>query len=175
MRRVLGTLAAALLLSAGGAGTVLAAEPHSSLDGFEPFVGATWKALVDPEKGTYDVARWDWTLSGHAVRIRHSVGDGAYGGETFVVWSPARESLVYYYFTNAGFFTEGTMEFDNGKLTSREAVQGHAGGVTEVEATQEVLADGRLRVRTRMLRDGIWETRPETIYERDPAASVVLD
>jgi hypothetical protein len=32
--------------------------PHP-LAAFEPFVGKTWKGLVDPDKEVYDVARWE--------------------------------------------------------------------------------------------------------------------
>ncbi|HEX9808787.1 MAG TPA: hypothetical protein VGC25_04190, partial [Alphaproteobacteria bacterium] len=53
-----------------------AAEPSPHLEPFQPFVGKTWKALVDPEKGVHDVARWELALGGQVVRILHSVGDG---------------------------------------------------------------------------------------------------
>ncbi len=146
-----------------------------ALDLFEPFLDKTWKGLVDQENGVYDVARWEKALAGQAVRITHSVGGGSYGGETIVMWDKTREALVYYYFTTAGFYTQGTMSFDPaGRLVSRETVKGHDGGVTEVQATQEVLADGRLRVRTRMLRNGSWEEREEVLYAVDPQAEVVL-
>jgi hypothetical protein len=142
---------------------------------FEPFLDKTWKGLVDPEKGVHDVARWERAIGGQAVRIVHSVADGAYGGETLVVWDRAREELVYFYFTTAGFYTQGTMSFDaEGRLVSREAVTGNEAGVTDVEATQELLPDGRMRVRTRMKRDGAWEDRGEVYYSVDPDAEVVL-
>jgi hypothetical protein len=148
--------------------------PHP-LAAFEPFVGKTWKGLVDPDKEVYDVARWERAVAGQAVRIVHSVADGAYGGETLVMWDRAREELVYFYFTTAGFYTQGTMSFDDaGRLVSREAVTGHEGGVTEVRATQSIEPDGRLRVRTQMLRDGAWEERDEVTYVVDPEAEVVL-
>jgi hypothetical protein len=167
-------LAAAILL-APWAGGATAAEPSPHLAPFKPFVGKTWRGLVDPGKGVYDVARWELALNDQAVRILHSVGDGAYGGETLVVWDRDEETLVYYYFTTAGFYTRGTMRADDeGRLHSREEVTGHGAGVTEVRAIQEVLPDGRLRVRTRMLRDGEWEERPEVIYEQAPRAEVVL-
>lgn len=152
-----------------------AAEPSPHLEPLEPFAGKTWKALVDPDKGIHDVARWELALNGQAVRILHSVGDGAYGGETLVIWDREEETLIYYYFTTAGFYTHGTMRVDDeGRLHSREEVTGNKAGITEVQATQELLPDGRLRVRTRMLRDGEWEERPEAIYEQAPGAEVVL-
>ena len=154
------------------------AEPQviESLKGLEPFMGRTWKALVNPESALYDVARWEPMVAGQAVRIRHSVGDGAYGGETIIMWDKAREELVFFYFTTAGFFTTGTMWFDEaGALNSREVVTGNASGVQEVHARQEILPDGRLKVGTRMLREGgKWEDRGDVIYKEDPSAKVVL-
>lgn len=145
------------------------------LQEFEPFVGRTWKALVNPDSGLHDVARWETALAGQAVRIVHSVGDGAYGGETFVMWNRDREELVYFYFTTAGFYTTGTMWFDDaGVLNSREVVTGEKSGVEEVRARQEILADGRLKVTTRMLRRGTWEDRGEVFYQEAPEARVII-
>lgn len=143
---------------------------------FAPFLNKTWKALVDPETQVHDVARWEPALGGQAIRMLHSVGDGAYGGETLVMWDREQEELVYYYFTTAGFYTSGTMSFDDdGRLHSRERVTGNEAGVTEVHATMEILPDGRMKVRTRMLRDGKWEDRGAVIYAEDPAAEVILN
>lgn len=172
--------AAALALALALAPTTAVAAADESrvppqLAPFEPFVGKTWKAVVNPETGAYDVARWERALAGQAVRIVHSVNDGVYGGETFVMWDRGREQLVYYYFTTGGFYTHGTMAFDaDGNLVSRETVEGHEAGVTEVRATQSLLPDGRMKVQTRMLRNGVWEERGEVIYSPAPDAEVVL-
>lgn len=140
-----------------------------------PFVGKTWKGLVNADKMLYDVARWEVALAGRAVRITHSVDDGMYGGETFVMWDRSREVLVYFYFTTAGFYTQGTMEATGaGRIVSRERVSGNESGITEVEAVQELLPDGRMRVSTRMLRDGVWEDRGEVFYVVDSKAEILL-
>ncbi len=145
------------------------------LEPFEPYLGRTWKALVNPDSGAHDVARWQPALAGQAIKIEHSVSDGAYGGETFIMWDRAREELVFFYFTTAGFFTTGTMWFDEtGALNSREQVTGNASGVEEVHARQEIMPDGRLKVTTRMLREGQWEDRGEVVYREDSAARVIL-
>ena len=157
-------------MSAGSAGW-----GPEALAPFEPFLNTTWKGRVDPSKEVYDIARWEVALGGQAVRIVHSVNNGAYGGETIVMWDREREELVYFYFTTAGFYTQGTMRFDDGgRLVSRETVVGQENGITEVEATQSVLDDGRLLVETRMLRHGAWEPRDPVLYRADPTAEVVL-
>ena len=169
-------VACIVLVPVAGALVATGNDASAHLKPFAPFLGKTWKGLVDPDKRTYDVARWELALSGQAIRIRHSVGDGAYGGETVVMWDKERAGLVYYYFTTAGFYTNGTMRFDDdGRLQSRETVAGDAGGVTEVRGTQEILPDGRLSVKTRMLRNGEWEDRGEVIYVEDATAKIVLD
>ena len=151
------------------------AETSPHLEPFAPYLGKTWKALVNPDDVAYDVSRWELILGGQAIRMRHSVNDGAYGGETIVVWDAGRDSLVYYYFTTAGFYTQGTMAFDGeGRLHTQEKVSGQAGGVSEVRSTQEILPDGRLKVETTMLRSGSWSEPTVVHYEEDPAAEIVL-
>lgn len=173
--------AATALLLAATAVTALGQEPPEEptvppqLQPFEPYLDRTWKGLVDPESGVHDVARWERALSNQAVRMLHSVADGAYGGETVVMWDREREEIVYTYFTTAGFYTSGTMQFDaEGRIHSREAVTGNEDGVTEVRAITELLPDGTMRVSTRMLRGGEWEERGAVLYVEDPDAELIL-
>jgi len=155
-----------------------AEEPLSEhLAPLAPFVGKTWRgefANSTPEKPLVDVSRWERALNGQAVRILHSVNDGDYGGETLIVWDAARQSLVYYYFTTAGFYTQGTVRLEGGKFLSHEVVSGNAEGVTEVEAVGEILPDGRLRSTSRHLKNGQWVTGHEVVYREDPSARVVF-
>ncbi len=140
-----------------------------------PFVGKTWRGeFTDstPEKPMFDVSRWERALNGQAIRILHSVNDGEYGGETILYWDREKEQLVFHYFTTAGFFTQGVMRLQDGKMISREAVTGNANGVTEVEATGELLPDGRMRSSARYLQNGQWVPGHEILYREDPAAEV---
>lgn len=142
-----------------------------------PFVGRTWRgtfAGATEEQPMEDVARWEWALSGRAIRVSHSLNGGAYGGETLLMEDPEGDGLVFYYFTTADFYTRGSSEIENGKLVSEETVVGDAGGVTALRSVAELLSDGRLRVTSRHRRDGVWEDGPTVIYAEDPTARVVF-
>jgi hypothetical protein len=118
--------------------------------------------------------RWERALNGKAVRILHSVNDGAYGGESLVTWDEAKQSVVFHYFTTAGFMTTGTMSFKDGKINTHEVVQGKTDGVTEVRGTSELRADGTLEVKTEHLKNGQWSAGREVVYREDPIARVVF-
>lgn len=157
----------------------LAAEPRldEQLAPLEPFVGKTWRGEFKnstKEKPMFDVSRWEVALKGKAIRTRHSVNDGIYGGETLIMWDPEKKSLVAFYFTTAGFFTESTFEFKDGKLHTREKVRGTQPGVTEVEAVTEI-TDGKMHVKSRYLKNGEWVEGHEITYREAPDAKVVLD
>ena len=130
-----------------------AAEPAplaKELEIFRPHLGKTWRGEFKnstPEKPVVDVSRWERALNGQAIRVLHSVNDGTYGGETVIRWDKEKASLVFHYFTTAGFMTTGTMTFSEGKFTSHEKVSGSANGVAEVRATSEFRADGTLFVK----------------------------
>jgi hypothetical protein len=170
------TTTALLALSIVGlAASAGAVELNPHLAPLAPLLGKTWRGTVSPRgaaKPAVDVSRFEAALNGQAVRNRHSVDDGAYGGETFIVWEEARQSLVYYYFTTAGFYTTGTMTVEDGAIVSHEIVKGAAGGVAEVKATSGVLPDGRLHVKSRYLKDGQWVDGRETYYVEDATAVV---
>ena len=106
------------------------------------------------KKPLADIMRWERALNGRAVRVLHSVNEGAYGGETLYMWDAKKEALTYHYFTTAGFTTTGTLTVKDGKFISHEVVSGSAGGVTEVRATSELLPDGTFLVKTEHLKDG---------------------
>jgi len=172
-------VAVALLVVAPGSGEVGAAEPNldDHLAQFAPYVGKTWRGEFKgstPEKPQFDVARWEVALKGKAVRTVHSVNDGVYGGESLVMWDPAKKALATYYFTTAGFFTEGTIEFKDGKMIGREVVRGQQPGVSEVESVTE-LSGGQMRVKSRYLKNGQWTDGHEITYVEAPGAKVVVD
>jgi hypothetical protein len=158
--------------------TALAApQLDEHLAAFAPLVGKTWRGEFKnstKEKPMFDVARWDVILKGKAIRSTHSVNDGIYGGETIIMWDAEKKTLVAFYFTTAGFFTESTFEFKDGKLTSREKVRGNQQGITEVEAVSEVSA-GKLHVKSRYLKNGEWAGGHEITYVEAPDAKVKLD
>jgi hypothetical protein len=165
-------LLAAFLAGVSGAG---AAEMNPRLAPLAPLLGKTWRGTVSPPgaaKPSVDVSRFELALNGQAVRNRHSIDDGAYGGETFIVWEGEKQSLVYYYFTTAGFYTTGTLRADDGAIVSHETVKGSAGGISEVKAVSRLLPDGRLHVKARHLKNGQWEDGRETYYVEDPRAVV---
>jgi hypothetical protein len=158
---------------------LVAAEPQldEHLAPLKPFVGKTWRGEFKrstSDKPLVDVSQWEVILKGKAVRCRHSVNDGVYGGESIIMWDPEKNSLVAFYFTTAGFFTEGTMELKDGKLYSHEKVRGIDPGVKEVEAVTE-LTDGKMRVTARFLQGGKGVDGHEITYTEAPDAKVVID
>ena len=168
--KILVAIFAMLAATACGADT-LAKE----LEPLRPFIDKTWKGhfkTSTPEKPRVDVAKWERALNGQAVRILHSVNDGSYGGESIIMWSAKNQRLEYHYFTTAGFMTHGTMKVDGKKLITRETVTG--GEITEVEATNELTADGKLRVTARYLKDGKPAGGREMTYEEAPNAQVIF-
>jgi hypothetical protein len=152
-----------------------ALDPH--LEFLQPWFDKTFKSeSKEPGSGkpTTDVARWERALNGRVVRITHSLNDGAYGGEVIVRWDEEKQAVCYHYFTTDTFWTEGTMTFKDGKITSHEFVKGKAGGVTEVRATLEMQSDGNYLQRSEFLKDGKWTSGREALYRPDPAARVIF-
>lgn len=147
------------------------------LEPLRPFIDKTWKGVFKsstPEKPLVDVMRWERALNGRAVRVLHSLNDGAYGGETIFMWDAQKQAVTYHYFTTAGFMTVGSVSFKDGKLSTHEVVSGSSGGVTEVRGESELLPDGGLLVKTEHLKDGQWQPGREVTYRVDPAAKIVF-
>jgi hypothetical protein len=170
MRLLIATLIVIAGAAVHGADT-LAKE----LELLRPFLGKTWKGEFKnstPDKPRIDVAKWERALNGQAVRILHSVNDGSYGGESIIMWNKKNQRLEYHYFTTAGFMTHGTMKVDGKKLITRETVTG--GEVTEVEATTELTADGKLRVTAQYFKDGKPTGGREMTYGEAPNAQVIF-
>jgi len=168
------TLSVAVLALAAA----VSGEMNVHLEPLRPLLGRTWRGSLpggSSEKPVVDVSRYELALSGQAVRVRHSVNDGDYAGESFIVWDQGKRSLVYFYFTTAGFYTTGTFRADDGgALVSEETVVGAAGGITAVRGTHRLLADGHLHVKTEYLKNGRWVDGRDTDYVEDPSAVVRL-
>jgi len=168
---------AAILLAFTGVATAQN-ELSERLKALQPFVGKTWRGELksaNQEKPSYDVSRWERTLNGQAVRIVHSVNNGEYGGESMIIWDDQKKSLVYYYFTTAGFYTHGTMTLENNKFTFHEYVTGYEGAsITEAKGTGEFTADGKLINKSQYLKNGTWVDGHAAVYVEDPTAQVIF-
>ena len=159
--------------------TIVSAEDELSaeLTSLAQFVGKTWKGEFSnstPEKPVFDVSKWERALNGTAVRVLHSVNDGEYGGESIIFYDKAKQSLVFYYFTTAGFFTTGTVNVADGAMTSHEFVTGNQNGITEVKSVSKVLPDGRLQGTSQYLKDGKWVDGHQIIYIESPESKVIF-
>jgi hypothetical protein len=162
----------ALVCSGGAAETQL----DQALEKLRPFLG-TWRGEFKgstAEKPIIDVAHWERALNGKAIKVTHSINDGAYGGETFITWDAGKKSLVYYYFTTAGFMTKGTMRVDGKKLECHEHVAGSANGATEVKSTYELRDDGSLHSAAKYFKDGNWDQGREVTYKPAPDARPIF-
>jgi len=150
-------------------------NPH--LEPLRPLLGKTWRGPfknAKPDKPVVDMARWERALNGQAVRLLHSINQGAYGGETIFVWDDKKQAVVFYYFTTAGYMTTGTMEVKGATIITHEEVKGEAGGVSEVRGTSEILPDGKFHVKAEYLKDGKWSLGHEVTYQEDPQGEVVF-
>ena len=171
MHRILVALAALAL----GAGASASAEMNPKLAPFKALVGKTFRGTMPgstQEKPVVDIQRFELALNGQAVRTMHSINDGAYGGETLIVWDDEKQGLVSYYFTTAGFYTVGDVRVEGADLLFHDRVKNEADGITEVRSTGRVLPDGRLHVKSEYLKKGQWVLGREMDYVQDPSAVV---
>lgn len=146
------------------------------LEPMKPLLGKTWKGRFKtstPEKPVCDVMKWERALNGQAIRILHSINDGAYGGETIMMWNPKAERVEFHYFTTAGFVTHGSVTaVEAGKITTHEEVTGNQEGVTEVKGTMEFLPNNQVRVKSQYLKNGAWVDGHEVTYDESPESEV---
>lgn len=171
-------LLAAVLLLLGLANRTNAQETLiPELNVFQPFIGKTWRGEFKnstKEKPIIDIARWERALNGRAVRVLHSINNGDYGGESIILWDAKQKSIVYYYFTTAGFYTHGTMKVENNKYISHEFVTGSEDGITEVKGTGEITADGKMISKSQYLQNGKWVEGHAATYVEAPEAQVIF-
>ena len=151
---------------------VISAEEHKNLakelQVFAPYLG-TWQADFEVEKdkpAIQDVSKWERALNGMAIRTSHSINEGVYGGESMIFWDSKEQSLVFYYFTTAGFYTKGTMSvLSQSKFVAYETVTGSKEGITKVKSTSEY-KDDKFTVLTSYLKKGEWTKPEQRVYTR---------
>jgi hypothetical protein len=171
------TLLVTLTISLAIASSAMTADQpplDSHLEPLRPWLDKTFKSESESPKPTTDVVHWERALNGKAIRILHSINDGAYGGECIVRWDEENQAVCYHYFTTDTFRTEGTMTFRDGKIAIHEVVKGNADGISEVRGTIEMRPDGTYQQKTEYLKAGKWSPGRDTIYREEPSARVVF-
>ena len=152
----------------------VAAEPadlHPKLEPLRPYLDQHWQGdLSQPgtEKAVIDRSYWNRALNGNAIKTVHSINNGDYGGESFIFWDESKQSLAYYYFTTAGFYTHGTMQFDAnlGQIVAVEKVENNQNGITEVKSYSRIMPDGTMQVKSTYLQNGQWVDGLSATYKK---------
>lgn len=143
-----------------------ASNLDKELEVFKPYLG-TWQAdfkVPEGAKKIQDVGRWERTLNGKAIRTMHSINEGEYGGESMIFYDSKKKSLVFYYFTTAGFYTKGTITvLSPTQFVAYEDVTGSKDGITKVKSTSD-LKDDKFIVSTSYLKKGEWTKPEQRIY-----------
>jgi hypothetical protein len=167
---------AAILL----AGPLSAAQQptlSAELEPLRPYIGKTWRGVLSQpgQPEMIDISRWERALNGTAIKISHSVNQGEYGGETMLFYDKKQQSLAYYYFTTAGFYTHGTMSIDakTQVLTAEETVENNAKGITKVRSSSR-LSETTLTTTSEYLQQGKWVAGHSAVYQQAPDAQVVF-
>lgn len=175
-------IAALLMLCVVAVFEVQAAEQNDTLapelEVFRPFLNKVWRGeLQTQEKGktSIDYSLWQRALNGQAIKVIHSVNHGEYGGESIIFWDKTKKSLAYYYFTTAGFYTHGTMQYDaaSGKLTAEEKVENNANGITMVRSIS-TLKEQQLLTSSEYLQKGQWVKGHAATYTQSKDGKVVF-
>ncbi|NMP32503.1 hypothetical protein HII17_13115 [Thalassotalea sp. M1531] len=135
---------------------------------FQDYLG-TWTSVFKVQDGkpsVVDVSKWERALNGTTVRTLHSINDGEYGGESLIFFDKTKDKIVFYYFTTAGFYTQGWMEMvDNTTFVAYEDVNGNKDGITQVKSTSKLLGN-KMEVSTSYFKNGLWTTPESRIYTR---------
>lgn len=148
-------------------------SPARAFEAFAPLIGRTWRGTGTGPDGrpVEDVARWEWAVGGHAVRVVHAVNGGTYGGDTLI--GRDQTGYFFHYFTNGGFHTTGTITSERpGVFVIEQTV--HGGPPMQLRSQCEMGADGVYRVRTSRLVDGEWKPVGGFDYREDPGANADL-
>ncbi len=147
----------------------------AELEPLRPFLATTWRGNLSEGQGkqSIDVSQWRRALNGTAIKIVHSVNNGEYGGESMLFWDKERQSLIYYYFTTAGFYTQGTMKYDPAtkQLIAEELVKGNADGISKVRSTS-MIEDGKLKTKAEYLQNDVWVKGHSAVYLPDESATI---
>ncbi len=142
---------------------------------FEPYLGKTYRGELSEEAGkSVDIGKYERILNGTAVRHTHSLNEGEYGGETIIYYNAENKRIEFYYFTTAGFFTNGYMIFEENKIVSFEKVTGNSNNITEVKALSEIMSDGSISVESMYLKEGKWIKGHSAIYRESPGAEIIF-
>ena len=141
---------------------------------FEAMVGKTWRGQGTRDAKAEDIQRWEWAIGGNAIRIVHSVNNGAYAGESLIFRDKDTGNYIFHYFTTGGFHTTGTIR-PTGPVAfeMEEAVHG-VKGLAALKSTGVLGADGIYRTRSKVEKDGQWVEVGGFDYREDATAKVVM-
>lgn len=134
---------------------------------FDNYLG-TWESVFEQKDGKptmVDVSTWERALNGTTLRTTHSINDGMYGGESLFFYDKEKDKIVFYYFTTAGFYTNGWLEpLADGTFDVYEEVTGKK-DITKVKSNFKLM-DNTMSVSTSYFKNNEWTTPESRTYRR---------
>ena len=152
-----------------------ATDPIAELKSLAPYAGV-WQTVPmtgGSDKKFKDVQKWEWVFGGRAMRLTHSVNDGAYAGESLIHWDGAQQKIIYRYVNTETFYTDGVITPTGDGLEVREFVRGATTGPTESLSGYRI-EDGKLIAWSKFKTNGKWGEIGTYIYERAPDAALIF-
>ncbi len=178
IRSTLAVVGAMVLLALPFEATAQPADPPVAEAGvyapFAPLMGRTWRGVGTGPRAVEDIQHWEWAVGGHAVRVTHSVNAGVYGGETLIFRDKDTGDFIFHYFTSGGFHTTGVITPSAPGMFEIDEIVHGLDGLETLSSTGALGEDGVYRVRTRMMRDGVWVEAGGFDYREDASAAVVM-
>ena len=90
------------------------------------------------------------------------------------MWDAKSEKLVSWYFTTAGFYTQASVEIDDGKIVILEKVTGNQNGITEVKSITQLLPNGENHTKAQYLQNGKWIDGHDIYYKESPEVKIIF-
>jgi hypothetical protein len=156
-------VAVAALLGASGEQASPSITPPNHFAYLAPLVGHTWQGEFRNMDASHE-QRLEWVYGGKFIRAKDTVHAGRQvrRGEGLFGWDAAEERIVYWYWSDSGFFNHGVMWEEDGYLRTREGLPDG----TELRGRLIIHEDGTWeRTLERKTEDG-WEEVAAIHYER---------
>lgn len=158
MRKFRTHVVSSVILSILFSGLAMAqVDLREELKPLAPFVGKTWIGEFKnstPENPVRDEVRYEVILNGQGVRSVHYV-NGGYGGETIFMWDPSTHRIIFWYFTNAGMYSEGWIDLAE-KSQMHRALNFNGGDITAWQASVVMHEDGTWSTEAHYFKNGAW-------------------
>lgn len=141
---------------------------HDDLKVFKYFIGKTFSGEIQNyKKDSYvnEIVNWEAIFKGNGIRIKHSINNDEFIGESIIMFDGKEKSYSCWYFSSGGISNKSKFLIEDNKIIFFEDVSENNNSITKIRTSYLISENGGYYKKILYLINNVWVKGNNILYK----------